>query len=148
SLLAAACASQPTTPALRVVGMPEARAPAPKRAPEPRPEAPPAAPRWSFASPVVPRERTDVRILMYHSFGWFSEMRPAVTPYALRTQLDYLKDNAIEVIPLGALLDFLEGETLLPEKCTLITIDDGELNGFSVAFPIFEKRGIPFTLAL
>jgi peptidoglycan/xylan/chitin deacetylase (PgdA/CDA1 family) len=138
--LALACAGGPPSsapaPPLRIVGGVVA--------------APAAAPvrSWRFRQGTVRREQSVVRVLLYHSFGWFSDMRPAVTPYALRTQLDWLDARGIEVIPLGALLDFLDGTGELPEHAAVITIDDGELNGVSVAEPILRERGVPFTLAI
>lgn len=153
ALCCASCASAPERPPIRL-GTQHAEPAGARAEPEPVPteSAPPPAasaePRWHFAHPVVPRERTTVRVLMYHSFGWFSEMRPAVTPYAFRVQLDWLAENEVEVVPLGALLDFLDEKTELPERVAVITIDDGELNGYSVAYPILAERGIPFTLAI
>jgi peptidoglycan/xylan/chitin deacetylase (PgdA/CDA1 family) len=140
--LALGCAGREPRPALRSVAVKAApRIPLPSAAdPEP--------PRWQFRHATVPREHTIARVLLYHSFGWFSEMRPAVTPYAFRTQLDWLDEHEIELIPLGALLDFLDGRTELPARVAVLTIDDGELNGFTVAFPILQERSLPFTLAI
>ena len=134
--MAAGCATSPPPP-LRIIGSTETSA----AEPEPKP-------RWTFRRPTVSRDRTVGRVLLYHSFGWFSDMRPAVSPYAFRTQLDWLESHEIEVVPLGAMLDFLDGTTELPERVAVITIDDGELNGYTVAYPILAERELPFTLAI
>jgi peptidoglycan/xylan/chitin deacetylase (PgdA/CDA1 family) len=146
-LLTASCQAsvpQPVLPPIRALGAQATTAA--RRQEAAREEAPPR--RWQFREPRVPREQSDVRVLLYHSFGWFGEMRPAVSPYALRTQLDWLEEHRVEVIPLGALLDFLDGLTELPARSAVITIDDGELNGFTVAYPILLERRVPFVLAL
>ena len=103
---------------------------------------------WQPQGKLVARDETDVRVLLYHTFGWFSVQRPAVSPTAFKKQLDFLAENEIEVIPLGALLDFLEGKQQLPQRVAVITIDDGERNGYTTAFPILKERGLPFTVAI
>ncbi len=137
ALIAACAAAEPAAPPIRSVAS-EGSTPIEREREE----------RWRFRQPTVAREQSVVRVLLYHSFGWFGEMRPSVSPYALKTQLDWLEAHSIEVIPLGALLDFLDGTSELPERAAVITIDDGELNGFTVAFPILRERKLPFTLAL
>ncbi len=108
----------------------------------------PSKDRWQPKNALVAREETDARVLLYHSFGWFSVQRPAVSPTAFKSQLDFLAENEIEVVPLGALLDFLEGKRRLPKRIAVITIDDGERNGYTTAFPILKERGLPFTVAI
>ncbi|HEY6725682.1 MAG TPA: polysaccharide deacetylase family protein [Polyangiaceae bacterium] len=96
---------------------------------------------------VVPPEETVVRVLLYHGIGTRTS-RPVVKARAFREQLDWLEAHDIEVIRLSQLLDFLDGELWLPRHAAVITIDDGELNGYSKAYPILKERGLPFTLGL
>ena len=45
--------------------------------------------------------------------------------------------------------DFLawrRGEKGIPQKSALISIDDGYLSGYNVAWPILKKFGYPFTM--
>lgn len=107
----------------------------------------PAAPNDGFAQPVVPREQTVVRVLLYHGIGK-KTTRPTLRPRSFEQQLDWLHDNDIEVIRLSQLLDFLEGELLLPSHVAVITIDDGEVNGYSAAFPILAAHRMPFSLGI
>ena len=101
----------------------------------------------TFRHPVVDRERSVVRVLMYHSFGWFSEQRPAVSPYSLRTQLRWMRDHQVEIIRVSHLMEFLEGDLNLPARAAVITIDDGEQNAYTVAYPILAEFEAPFALA-
>ena len=100
-----------------------------------------------FRLPVVPQEQTRVRVLMYHSLGWHPP-RPGVNPRKLRDQLTWMRNNLVEVIRLSQLLDFLDGDLQLPERVAVITIDDGELNNFTVAYPIFVEHEVPFALGI
>lgn len=101
----------------------------------------------SGAGPVVPPEETVVRVLLYHGIGTRTS-RPVVKARAFREQLDWLLAQGIEVIRLSQLLDFLDGGLWLPRHAAVITIDDGELNGYSTAYPILKQRGLPFTLGI
>ncbi|HEU5075959.1 MAG TPA: polysaccharide deacetylase family protein, partial [Polyangiaceae bacterium] len=102
----------------------------------------------SFAGrPVVPPDETVVRVLLYHGIGTRTS-RPVVKTRAFREQLDWLAAQDIEVIRLSQLLEFLDGRLRLPRHAAVITIDDGELNGYSTAYPILKQRRLPFTLGI
>lgn len=101
----------------------------------------------AFAEPVVSPEETVVRVLLYHGIGTRTS-RPVVKARAFREQLDWLGAHGIEVIRLSQLLDFLDGRLWLPRHAAVITIDDGELNGYSTAYPILKERRLPFTLGI
>jgi peptidoglycan/xylan/chitin deacetylase (PgdA/CDA1 family) len=126
----------------------EVRAPSPAQSDaSPPPElAPASAPQ--FVNPVVEPEFTRVRVLMYHSFGWFGQQRPSVTPYAFRVQLAWLRDHHVEVVRVSQLLDYLDGQLPLPLRVAVITIDDGERNAYTVAYPLLKEYGFPFALAV
>ena len=100
-----------------------------------------------FKAPLVAREHSVIRVLLYHSIGP-SKLRPSVKTRRFREQLDWLSEHGIEVIRLSQLLDFLDGELLLPRHAVVITIDDGELNGYSVAYQVLKERGLPFSLGI
>lgn len=108
----------------------------------PKPE-----PAPGFVHPSVPREETVVRVLLYHSIGRGAQ-RPGTKPHELLAQLDLAQELGIEVVRLSQLLDFLDGNLELPRHVAVITIDDGERNGFLLAYPILKQRGLPFTLGL
>jgi peptidoglycan/xylan/chitin deacetylase (PgdA/CDA1 family) len=57
-----------------------------------------------------------------------------------------LKDNGITVIPMADFLAWRRGEKGIPEKAAIISIDDGYLSGYTVAWPILKKFGYPFTM--
>ena len=113
--------------------------------PEPKPAPDPSA--SGFSQPTVPREETVVRVLLYHSIGRGAQ-RAGTKPREFLAQLDLLQELGVEVIRLSQLLDFLDGDLELPRHVAVITIDDGESNGFLIAYPIFKERGLPFALGL
>jgi peptidoglycan/xylan/chitin deacetylase (PgdA/CDA1 family) len=139
---AAAAAEIPASPALDPV-------PAPVATPVVEPPLSPAPPvaAAALAEPVVPRERTRAVVLVYHLFGAMDSPL-AVTPAAFAEQLDWLAEHHVTVIPTSDLLRFLDGDLELPEHVAVITIDDGHTSVYRRAFPLLEKHGFPFALAL
>jgi len=102
-----------------------------------------------FDKPLVPRDRTRVAVLGYHNF---SNVRP-VSEMRMRTaefcqQMQYLREAGLSVISMQDFLEWLRGERCLPERCVLITIDDGWKSVYTDAYPILKAYGYPFTLFL
>lgn len=93
-----------------------------------------------------------VPILMYHHVN-YGELATAggytslnVTPDTFRSQLEYLQNNAYQVIPLTALNDFFDLGIALAPKPAILTFDDGYADFVEVAAPILQEFGFPATL--
>jgi peptidoglycan/xylan/chitin deacetylase (PgdA/CDA1 family) len=100
-----------------------------------------------FRHAIVPHDETVVRVLLYHSLG-SQAPRPAVKAHTFRRQIAWMQQAGVEIIHLSQLLDFMEGKVLLPRHAAVITIDDGENNGYSVAYQVLRERSVPFTLGI
>ncbi len=103
----------------------------------------------SFQAPLVPREQTRVAVLGYHNF---SNTR-RVTDMLMRTaefctQMQYIRDAGLSVISMQDFLEWKHGSRQLPERCVLITIDDGWKSVYTDAYPVLKAYGYPFTLFL
>ena len=101
------------------------------------------------ANAPVPREKTRVAVLGYHNF---SETKP-VTEMLMRTsefrsQMEYIRSAGLRVISMQEFLDWRLGTLQLPERCVLITLDDGWRSVYTDAYPILREFGYPFTLFL
>ena len=57
-----------------------------------------------------------------------------------------LKDNGIAVIAMKEFLAWRQGEKNISPRSCIITIDDGYVSGYSVAWPILKQYGYPFTI--
>ena len=110
----------------------------------PVPEAPPAV-----MEPALQSSR--VSVLGYHDFSpTLPETEMRIRTAKFRWQMQALRDRGITVISLA---DFIawkknDGSKTLPEKCALITIDDGWLSVYTDAFPILREFNYPFTMYL
>lgn len=102
-----------------------------------------------FLGPLVEREKTRVAVLGYHNFSYtrpVSEM--LLRTGELREQMEKLRREKITVISMPEFLEWLLGERRLPERCALITLDDGWRSVYTDAYPIFREFGYPFHLFL
>jgi len=57
----------------------------------------------------------------------------------LERQLDYLRRNRYHLVSGRELLRFLGGHCTLPDRCALLTFDDGPRNFHDVALPLLER---------
>jgi peptidoglycan/xylan/chitin deacetylase (PgdA/CDA1 family) len=87
-----------------------------------------------------------VPILVYHQFSNDHSEKLTIKAEYFYEQMLYLKENGYKVIDLDHLLDFMEFKTPLPEKSIVITIDDGWLSAYEIAYPILKQFGFSATL--
>lgn len=103
-----------------------------------------AAARLTSLAPAA-ADSLHVPILVYHSVapvhaGQSAEQRLLDVDAAIfRQQMNYLAANKFTVIPLGALIDALQGHGSVPPRAVAITFDDGWLTQYENALPILEQ---------
>lgn len=96
-------------------------------------------------APAVDRS-AKVIVLCYHRFEDRPNDNLAIAPAEFRTQMKQLKDAGVEVVSMKDFLAWRRGEKSIPPKSAVITIDDGYVSGYSVAWPILKEYGYPFTM--
>lgn len=128
---------------------PKPKAPTPTPTPEPTPAATatPAPTPEPTPTPFVVNPNSRAMVLCYHRFGDKPD-REGMTLKAVdfEAQMQALKDNGISVISMDDFLAWRRGEKNIPEKSTVITLDDGWISAYDVAWPILKKFGYPFTM--
>jgi peptidoglycan/xylan/chitin deacetylase (PgdA/CDA1 family) len=90
--------------------------------------------------------KSEVIVLCYHRFEDKPKDALAIKPADFEAQMQALKDSGISIIPMEDFLAWRRGEKGIPEKAAIISIDDGYLSGYNVAWPILKKFGYPFTM--
>lgn len=85
-------------------------------------------------------------IFMYHRFGEGEYPSTNVTLEQFEAQLDFLQRENFQVWPLPKLARHLQDGRALPDKVVVITIDDAYESVFQHAFPMLQRRAMPFTV--
>ena len=102
------------------------------------------------ASAPVDSQAIALPIVMYHHILKEQARLNAFTisPDELRQDLQYLKENGYQSILIQDLIDYVNGETALPEKPVMITFDDGYESFYEYAFPILKEMGFKAVLSV
>lgn len=97
-------------------------------------------------TPVVFDTSSQAIVFCYHRFEDKARDSLAIKPSEFEAQMQALKDNGIVVISMDDFLAWRRGEKNIPAKSAVISIDDGYLSGYKVAWPILQKFSYPFTM--
>ena len=114
----------------------------------PAPVAVVAAPTPALTPVPTIQANKDARviILCYHRFEDRPKDSLAIKPSEFEEQMAALQTNNITVIGMQDFLAWRRNEKIIPAKAAVITIDDGYLSGYKVAWPILQKFKYPFTM--
>jgi len=82
-----------------------------------------------------------VPIIMYHKItqdeGILGDY--SITPTEFKDDLQYLKENGYHTITMSELIDFIAGNTVLPDNPIILTFDDGYFSDYKYAFPLLKE---------
>ncbi|WP_240464873.1 polysaccharide deacetylase family protein [Paraferrimonas sp. SM1919] len=85
-------------------------------------------------------------ILMYHHVAEDTPKSTSVTPAQFAEQMQYIKDQKFDVIPLSKFVQSHKQGIELADNTMVITFDDGYQDIADNAAPILEQHGFPYTL--
>lgn len=101
------------------------------------------------AAPVKPTANQDAQVVVYCYHRFVEKVRrpdTEISPQDFEAQMKELKDKNIPVIGMQDFLAWKRGEKSIPPKAAIITLDDGWLTQYTVAWPILKKYEYPFTM--
>lgn len=89
-------------------------------------------------------------IIMYHQItrNEANAGKYIITEKELEKDLIYLRDNGYETVNTADLIAFVEGKRSLPEKCVMITVDDGYETGYTILYPLLCKYNMKAVLSV
>ena len=97
--------------------------------------------RWAWWRSEMP----GLAVLCYHKIGTppaGSRLRDLwVSPEKFRSQVKFMLDRGYTTLFFSDLLKAYKNNSPLPEKCVLITFDDGYENNYTQAWPILKELG-------
>ena len=84
-------------------------------------------------------------VLCYHRFEP-GKGELIINPAEFEAEMKKIKDAHVNVIPMHDFLAWRRGEKSIPSRSVIISLDDGWISGYEVAWPILKKYGYPFTM--
>lgn len=124
-----------------------AQTPPPAGGERTNPVATPAPTPVRAAAPAINKSAA-VMVLCYHRLD--EKARPndslAMTPAEFEKEMQQIKDAGFTVVPMQDFLAWRRGDKDIAPKSAVITIDDGYVSGYDLAWPILKKFNYPFTM--
>lgn len=109
----------------------------------------PAAPPAPAAATLIPDDGVRVSVIGYHDISeTMKETAMRIRTTKFRKQMETIRQLGITVISLEDFEAWKQGKKQLPEKCILLTFDDGWKSVYTDAYPVLKELGFPFTLFL
>ena len=87
------------------------------------------------------------RVVPFEKNRLFANENMKVSPKFLEKIILELKDKGYEFISLDELYDILQNQQKVDKKI-ILTLDDGYKDNYEIAYPIFKKHNVPFTIYL
>lgn len=80
-------------------------------------------------------------VIMYHSLLKDEKLQNdyTISPTLFENDLKYLTENGYTTVVVKDLTDYAYGKKSLPEKCIMLTFDDGYYNNYYYVLPLLEK---------
>lgn len=101
----------------------------------------------AVAIPLALRPRgTVVPILMYHHFDDVPASDATMTPATFEAHLSALSDAGYTAVTFQELQDYVNGTGTLPDRPVCITMDDGYLSSYTLAWPLLKQYGMKATV--
>ncbi|MGN1112087.1 MAG: polysaccharide deacetylase family protein [Acutalibacteraceae bacterium] len=110
---------------------------------------------YSSAAPTATKADTSsvkslsLPVIMYHSLLKDENLQGdyVISPELFQSDIKYLKENGYRIIGAQELLDYSEGKLDLPDKCVMLTFDDGYYNNYLYAYQIAKEENVKFVLS-
>jgi len=95
---------------------------------------------------VTSVEAGQANIFIYHRFGESRYPSTSISLEDFRSHLEILRQEEVEVLRLGEVVERLRNGRPLPEHIAVLTIDDGFRSFLTGAMPLLREYGFPATL--
>ena len=87
-----------------------------------------------------------IPIFMYHHVSPHKGDMVTVAPDVFEAQMRFLADAGYKTLSADEVLDYILGTSEIHEKAVAVTFDDGYLDNYIYAFPVFKKYNIKATI--
>jgi peptidoglycan/xylan/chitin deacetylase (PgdA/CDA1 family) len=88
----------------------------------------------------------EANVFVYHRFNDSRYPSTNITTEAFKDHLEALKVEHFTVLTLGDVVDRMRAGESLPQRCAVISVDDGYLSFLTDGWPLLKQYGYPATL--
>ena len=88
----------------------------------------------------------EANVFVYHRFNDSRYPSTNITTEAFKDHLEMLKVEHFTVLTLGEVVARMRAGETLPERCAVISVDDGYLSFLTDGWPLLKQYGFPATL--
>ena len=85
-------------------------------------------------------------VFIYHRFNDSRYPSTNISLQDFRAHLEFLSQQEFNVLTLGQVVDRLQNELSLPQRCAVISVDDGYRSFLTDGWPLLKQYGYPATL--
>ena len=89
---------------------------------------------------------SEANVFVYHRFNDSRYPSTNITTEAFKDHLETLKVEHFTVLTLGEVVDRMRAGESLPQRCAVISVDDGYLSFLTDGWPLLKQYGYPATL--
>lgn len=97
-------------------------------------------------TPVPTALADDANVFVYHRFNDSRYPSTNITTEVFKEHLEILRSERFTVLTLGQVVDRLRAGEPLPQRCAVVTIDDGYRSFLTDGWPLLREYGYPATL--
>lgn len=97
---------------------------------------------------IISKNSVDLPILMYHHIVDNADNEMTITPELFEEHIKIILENGYNPVSLEDVIEFVEGNSDLPDKPVCITFDDGYLSNYEIAYPILKKYNVKAAIAI
>ena len=96
--------------------------------------------------PVEAADANEANVFVYHRFNDSRYPSTNITIEAFKAHLEILQAEQFSVLTLGQIVDRIKAGESLPQRCAVISVDDGYLSFLTDGWPLLKEYGYPATL--
>lgn len=108
--------------------------------------------RNEYVENIPCNKETNIAVLMYHYFNNENDLKndpyKGITTEEIEADLKWINESGIQTVTGRDVLNYINGEIDLPEKCVWITLDDGHYSIYRDFFPLALKYNCKATVSL
>lgn len=95
-------------------------------------------------------QSVSIPVIMYHQISHSSKNtgKYVIAADELEKDMLYLREKGYETVSVADLINYTEGRGALPQKCVMLTFDDGYETGYTILYPLLQKYNMKAVISV